>query len=89
MKIKILKLSIIISLLSAYTFTGKTEDGFALQYGYPINFFTLYNSSNKLAIPIINRSSINILLFILNIFIIYLILYLIFTIWNRIKAYFA
>lgn len=89
MKIKLLKVSIIISLLSAYIFTGKTEDGFALQYGYPIHFFTLFNSRNELATPIINRSSINIILLISNIFIIYLILYLVYMTWNYIKSYFA
>ena len=48
MKIKLLKVSIIISLLSAYIFTGKTEDGFALQYGYPIHFFTLFILRNEI-----------------------------------------
>ncbi len=72
---KILNWSLIITLLIAYIIPGKSSDGFAFDYGYPFGFFTMYNSKISYGDTIFNSTLLNVGGLLLNILVIYCILY--------------
>ncbi|MGL5714011.1 MAG: hypothetical protein ACRCX2_13400 [Paraclostridium sp.] len=73
---KILNWSIIVSFLTVYILPGQSSDGFAFEYGYPFNFFTIYNTGINEGDTILNSTSFNIGGFAVNVFIIYCIFYI-------------
>lgn len=73
---KILKWSIIITLLTAYIIPGQSLDGFAFKYGYPFGFFTIYNTEISVGDTILNSTLFNIAKFGLNVLVIYFIFYI-------------
>lgn len=73
---KILNWSIIITLLIAYITPGRSADGFAFNYGHPFGFFTMYNTRIKVEDSILNSTAFNLVGFILNILLIYLIFHI-------------
>ena len=73
---KILNWSIVISLLTAYLLPGTSADGFAFTYGYPFNFFTIYNNTINVGDTIFNSTSFNLLGFGMNTVVIYFIIYM-------------
>ena len=76
---KFLNWSVVITLLIAYITPGRTTDGFTFDFGYPFVFFTMYNTQINAGDTILNSTLFNIVGFILNI----LVIYLIFHIFNK------
>ena len=83
---KILNYSIVISLLTAYILPCNSSDGFAFDYGYPIEFFTKYNKEITSNESILTSTALNLGALIGNILIIYFIIYIIIKIKNNIKT---
>lgn len=73
---KILNWSIVIPLLTVYFLPGTSSDGFAFNYGYPFNFFTIYNNTINVGDTIFNSTAFNFLGFGMNIVVIYFIIYM-------------
>lgn len=73
---KILNWSIVISLLTAYFLPGTSTDGFAFNYGYPFDFFTIYNSTINVGDTIFNSTTFNLLGFGINVVVIYYLIYI-------------
>lgn len=71
---KNLTLSIIIIFLIAYIFPGKSSDGFSFNYGYPFEFFTMYNTKISYGDTLLNSTSFNVGGLLLNIAVVYVIL---------------
>ena len=80
---KVLKLSIILSLLTIYFFPGRVLDKFSVGYGYPINFFTIYNISFNSTHHLMSSTNLNIINLALNIFIIYIVINILVKVRNR------
>ncbi|MGL4913968.1 MAG: hypothetical protein ACRC3Y_16220 [Romboutsia sp.] len=83
---KVLNWSIIISLLSAYVLPGKSHDGFGFEYGYPVRFFTRFNMPIKAGDTILNSTNIDLGSLIMNVFIIYFVIYFLDRIISKIKT---
>ncbi|MGL5380611.1 hypothetical protein [Clostridium sp.] len=77
---KILNWSVIITLLIAYVVPGRSTDRFGFEFGYPFGFFTMYNIELQVGDTILNSTLFNILGFVLNI----LVIYLIFNTFNKV-----
>lgn len=81
--------SVTITISTVFLLPYSSSDGFIFNFGYPFPYFTTYDWSSPIAANeiLLMRISIDLLPFLINVIIIYLVLYLILAGVNKLKTF--